>query len=67
MAIKLDVDGIHCGSCANRITKAIQKIQPGVRVNVDVATGTVEVDPALDRATLISAIEDAGYSLRKAA
>lgn len=67
MAIILDVDGIHCGNCAKRIAQAIRKIEPSVRVNVNVDAGTVEVDPALDRAKLISAIENAGYSLRKAA
>lgn len=67
MAIKLEVDGIHCCSCANRITQAIQKLQPGVRVNVNVAEGTVEVDEALDRTKVVGAIEGAGYSLRSAA
>ncbi len=67
MAIKLEVDGVHCGSCANRITRAIQEIGPGARVKVTVATGTVEVDAALERAAVVAAIEGAGFSLRKAA
>ncbi len=67
MSIKLEVDGIHCGSCANRITKAIQTLGPGARVNVNIEAGTVEVDAAIDRAAIVNAIEDAGYSLRKAA
>ena len=67
MANKLDVEGIHCGSCARRITAAIQKIEPGAHVKVDVATGAVEVDARLDRAEVVKAIEGAGYSLREAA
>lgn len=67
MSIKLEVDGIHCGSCANRITKAIQKAGPGARVSVNVEAGIVEVDAAMDRDQIVGAIEDAGYSLRKAA
>lgn len=67
MSIKLEVEGIHCSSCAGRITKAIQKIGPGARVNVDIKAGTVEVDAAIDRAQIENAIEDAGYPLRKAA
>lgn len=67
MSIKLEVDGIHCSSCANRITKAIQKIGPGARVDVNVEAGVVEVDSPLEREKIVSAIEDAGYSLRKAA
>ena len=67
MAIRLEVDGVHCGSCANRITRAIQEIGPGARVQVTVATGAVEVDAALERAAVAAAIEGAGFSLRKAA
>lgn len=67
MAIKLEIDGIHCGSCANRITRAIQEVGPGARVKVTVATGAVEVDAALERAEVVAAIEGAGFSLRKAA
>jgi copper chaperone len=66
MVIKLDVDGVHCGSCASRITQAIQKVGPGARVKVTVETGTVEVEAALDRALIVKAIEGAGYLLRKA-
>ncbi len=67
MSIKIEVDGIHCGSCANRITKAVQALGPGARVSVNIEAGTVEVDAAIDRAAIVRAIEDAGYSLRKAA
>lgn len=67
MPIKLEVEGIHCSSCADRITKAIQKVGPGARVKVNVEAGTVEVDATIDRAKVENAIEDAGYSLRKAA
>lgn len=67
MADKLEVNGIHCSSCAKRITTAIQKIEPGARVKVDVATGAVEVEGAADRAAVVGAIEGAGFSLRPAA
>lgn len=67
MPVKLEVDGIHCGSCASRITKAIQQAGPGARVSVNIQAGTVEVDAAIDRAMIVGAIEEAGYSLRNAA
>lgn len=67
MGIKLEVDGIHCGSCASRITKAIRKIDLGARVSVDVTAGIVEVDAAVDRDKVVGAIKDAGYKLRSAA
>ncbi len=67
MAIKLNVDGIHCGSCAKRITAAIQKIAPGARVEVDVPNGTVDIDGRTERETLVRAIQDVGFALRNAA
>ena len=67
MTERLNVEGIHCGSCASRITAAIRKVAPGARVKVDVPTGVVEVEATLDRAAVVGAIEGAGFSLRKAA
>lgn len=66
MVDKFDVNGIHCASCAKRITTAIQKIEPGARVKVDVATGAVEVEGAIDRPAVAGAIEGAGFALRPA-
>jgi copper chaperone CopZ len=62
-----EVEGIHCSSCAKRITDAIVAVQPGAKVGVDIESGTVEVEPATDRARIVQAIADAGYALRGAA
>lgn len=67
MAISLDVDGIHCGGCAKRITDAIHKVAPGARVEIDIPKGMVDVDGRTGREALVRAIQDAGYVLRNAA
>lgn len=67
MAISLDVDGIHCGNCAKRITAAIDKIAPGVRVEIDISKGKVDVDGWAEREAIVRAVQDAGYAMRRAA
>jgi copper chaperone len=67
VAISLEVDGIHCGSCAKRITAAIHKIAPGTRVEIDIPKGKVAVDGRAEQEAIVRAIQDAGYALRNAA
>ena len=64
MATQYLVDGIHCDGCARKLVKAIETVQPGSRVNVNVAGGIVEVDRARDSNAVIRAIEEAGYKMR---
>ncbi|MEQ8693819.1 MAG: heavy-metal-associated domain-containing protein [Gammaproteobacteria bacterium] len=56
-----NVKEIHCGACAKRITTAIQAVQPGAEVRVDISSGTVDVLPAGDIETIVKAMNDAGY------
>ena len=62
--IRFPVRGMTCGSCVNRIMRAVQKV-PGVRkVSVDLRheTATVRREPALvSNAALAAAIAVAGY------
>jgi len=53
-----------CGSCVNRITRAIRKLDGIHRVSVDLGAETVTVrrEPALvSNAALAAAVADAGY------
>ncbi len=76
--LQLDIDGMTCASCANRIERSLNKL-PGVEATVNYATekATVRVaapasDPAegaapggstgLDVDALLAAVEKAGYS-----
>ena len=41
----LTIKGMHCGSCANRITKAMQKVKGVAKVTIDVKKGIGVVLP----------------------
>jgi copper chaperone CopZ len=61
MSTILSVSNIHCGACASRVTKAIQKVEPSAVPQVDVATGRVTLDKAGDIAAILAALDKAGY------
>ena len=56
-----NVSPITCGQCVRTITQALQAIDPGARVHVDIAEGTVDVDGALDSDTVIATLALHGY------
>jgi Cu+-exporting ATPase len=54
-----------CGSCVNRIVRAVGRVEGTTRVRVDLRTETVTVcrEPALvSNAVLAAAVADAGYA-----
>lgn len=59
----LEVGGMTCASCSNRVERKLNKI-PGVNASVNFATekALVSVPPGMDVATLVSAVESAGYT-----
>ncbi|MEW9835326.1 heavy-metal-associated domain-containing protein [Mesorhizobium marinum] len=63
MIIHLKVSGIHCGGCANAIRAALAATPAVTSTSVDIASGRVAVETAtaIDDATLIAAVEAAGY------
>ncbi|MBL8668528.1 MAG: copper-translocating P-type ATPase, partial [Rhodospirillales bacterium] len=62
--ISLDIRGMTCAACAGRIEKALRRV-PGVAaadVNLALERADISVDAsALHPATLVEAVEDAGY------
>ena len=63
--IRFPVAGMTCGSCVNRIVRAIRKIDGVTTVRVDLRreTATVCREPALvSNAALAAAVADAGYA-----
>ena len=62
--VELDITGMTCASCANRIERKLGKL-PGVTATVNYATekAQVQVDgpDSADPAALIAAVEAAGY------
>ena len=60
----LDIEGMTCASCVNRVTKALTRVDGVVDASVNLATETAAVsyDPqAVDAAALTAAVDKAGY------
>jgi Cu+-exporting ATPase len=63
-----NVKDMTCGMCVKHVTKAVQTVEPGADVKVDLASGKVEVSPTpKDPAALAKAISEAGYPAQVAA
>ena len=59
--VELDISGMTCASCATRIERKLNKL-PGVEATVNYATEKARVrGNDVDPATLIAAVESAGY------
>ena len=59
------VTGMTCGHCASSVREEISEIAGVTQVDVDVATGRVDItsDAALDEAAIGAAVTEAGYQL----
>jgi Cu+-exporting ATPase len=63
--IELDIEGMTCSSCANRIERRLNKVD-GVTATVNYATekAAVSFDETVDPAELVAQVEAAGYRAR---
>ena len=62
--IRFPIAGMTCGSCVNRITRAVRRLDGVTRVDVNLRreTATVRREPALvSNAALAAAVAAAGY------
>ena len=55
------VDGMSCAHCTGRVTKAVQAIDQGATVAIDLATKRVTMDSSANQEVLADAIDAAGY------
>jgi P-type Cu+ transporter len=58
---ELTVDGMSCGHCVGRVTKSVQALDAGAKVEVDLASKKVKVDSKADLEQVTKAIDEAGY------
>ncbi|MGQ2907016.1 MAG: heavy-metal-associated domain-containing protein [Aliihoeflea sp.] len=67
MQIDLEIGGMTCGGCVRSVTRVLEAV-PGVNAaNVDLEKARAQIEgEALDAATLIAAVEDAGFDARQA-
>jgi heavy metal translocating P-type ATPase len=65
---RLDIGGMHCASCVDRIEQALGRVEGVVRVSVNLASNQALVTALgqIDEGRLIEAVEGAGYDARPA-
>ncbi|MDB5796261.1 MAG: copper chaperone [Paucimonas sp.] len=61
---ELIVEGMTCGGCVRRVTRAIQSLDGGADVHVDLSSKTVRVDSTTALSGIRYAIESAGYQVK---
>jgi P-type Cu+ transporter len=69
-SITLDIEGMTCASCVRRVERALSKVEGVETANVNFASETALVTSAngpVPEATLIAAVEKAGYHARPSA
>jgi Cu+-exporting ATPase len=59
--LELTVEGMSCGHCVGRVTKTVQDIDAGAKVEIDLASKKVRIDSTADAARIAAAIGAAGY------
>ena len=59
---ELTIPSMTCGHCVSVVTKAIKQADPLAKVDIDLASHRVRVETAADRATIDSAVTEAGYA-----
>ena len=61
--IAFEVNDMTCGRCVSTITKALTATDKDAKVQIDLATHRVQVEPvSADAEDLAEAIKDAGYT-----
>jgi copper chaperone len=60
----MQVDGMTCQGCVNSVTKAIQRLDPGAQVEVDLEHGRVHVMTKAQSIDVAQALSTAGYEAR---
>jgi copper chaperone len=58
-----NVQGMTCGHCERAVTQAVKTLDPQATVNIDRATGKVDVDSSQPRAAIAAAIVEEGYTV----
>jgi copper chaperone len=57
------VTGMTCGHCEKAVTRAIRQLDPQAEVNIDLASGKVQVQSQQPREVLSRAIAEEGYGV----
>ncbi len=60
----MQVDGMTCQGCVNAVTKAVQRLDPGATVDVDLDHGRVHINTKAQSLEVAQALNAAGYEAR---
>jgi copper chaperone len=63
----LRIEGMHCGACVARVTRALKTVTPKVTVSLDPPQAVLEVEEALPLPRLAAAVAQAGYAIKPGA
>ncbi|MEZ0239869.1 MAG: heavy metal translocating P-type ATPase [Chloroflexota bacterium] len=65
-SLALDIEGMTCASCVNRIERYLRKVEGVVEANVNLATerASITARPEVTTDQLIAAVEAAGYDAK---
>ena len=63
----LKIDGMMCQHCVAHVTKALAEVEGviSVEVNLKKKTAVVELEKEVDNERFISAVTEAGYTVKK--
>ncbi|ASC66367.1 copper chaperone [Achromobacter denitrificans] len=62
--MQFHLDGMTCGGCARKVTKAVQAVDPDANVVTDPPTRLVLVQTSASRDQIAAALSEAGYPPR---
>ena len=65
--VELIVRGMSCSPCARAVTNAVQSVDAGANVSVDLETKRVSIETVADVGRIEAAIEAAGYNVQRQA
>ena len=64
--LKLAIDGMHCGSCVNRVTLALKKVESVDVKQVSVGSAEVVYDETkVEPAEIVESVNRIGFSARQ--
>ena len=58
---ELEVEGMSCGGCVKSVTKTVQAIDHGAKVDIDLASKKVRIETTANLQAVTAAIGEAGY------
>lgn len=58
------IENMTCGNCVRHITRAVQSVAPGAKVEADLSAHSVRIETSADETAIRRAVSDAGYAPR---